>query len=72
MNTSDCCTKSTRHTLGLANANLPYEYPLLSLLLQAIPDLWHALRLLELCELCDLERVMSLKGFLREGGHSFT
>ena len=44
-------------------AALPYKYPLPYLLLHTILEFWHAPRLPELCELCDLERVVSLKKF---------
>jgi hypothetical protein len=66
------CVNSTGCMLGFGErlllfgelvATLPYKCPLPSLLLHTILELWHAPRLPKLCELCDLERVVSLKEF---------
>ena len=80
MHPLDRYINSTRSMLGFGKrlllfrvlvAALLYKYPIPTLLLHIIPDLSHAPRLPELCELCNLERVVSLKRVLRERGHAF-
>jgi hypothetical protein len=67
---------STEHTLGFCRclllfresvATLSYKDPLPSILLHTILELWHAPRLPKLCELCKLEKIVSLKEFCKKG-----
>jgi hypothetical protein len=67
--------KSTGRTIGLADiccffrelvALLNYKNPFPHLLLHAYLKPWHAPRLLELRESCNLERIVSLKEFFED------